>query len=140
MDKKKLIIALGTNVHKCDNMIWAKAHLFGLFGDDIIFTLLMDTEPIGMESEMFTNCLATAYTTLELEEIEQNLKYIEQKCHDTIEKRAKNIVEMDIDILEYDGRKFHAKDWERPYVKELMEMEGFDFLRNFDLNEKYKKA
>jgi len=124
MDKKKLIIALGTNTNKSENIRLAKSRLSGLFGDDIIFTPLMDTSPIGIDSGMFANCLATAYTTLELKDIEPSLKDIERLCHDLPEKRARNIVEMDIDILEYDGKKFHEQDWERPYIKELMKKGG----------------
>jgi hypothetical protein len=36
-------------------------------------------------------------------------------------KRLLGIVPIDIDLMEFDGEKRHQLDWQRPYVKELID-------------------
>ena len=35
--------------------------------------------------------------------------------------RKNNLIEMDIDILEYDGERYHEKDWGRQYIIDMVE-------------------
>lgn len=122
MEKKKILFAIGTNSPLAsDRVIWMKARVFGLFGDDVRFTFLVETNPIGIVSPKFTNCVGIAFTTLPLEEIKAIFKEIEKECEDTKEKRRNNLIEMDIDILEYDGVRYHEKDWSRPYIIDMVE-------------------
>ncbi len=122
MEKKKILFATGTNSPlACDRVIWMKARVFELFGDDVRFTFLVETDPIGIVSPKFTNCVGIAFTTLPLEEIKAIFKEIEKECEDTKEKRRNNLIEMDIDILEYDGVRYHEKDWSRPYIIDMVE-------------------
>lgn len=122
MEKKKILFAIGTNSPLAsDRVIWMKARVFGLFGDDVRFTFLVETDPIGIVSPKFTNCVGIAFTTLPLEEIKAIFKEIEKECEDTKEKRWNNLIEMDIDILEYDGVRYHEKDWSRPYIIDMVE-------------------
>lgn len=122
MEKKKILFAIGTNSPLAsDRVIWMKARVFGLFGDDVRFTFLVETDPIGIVSPKFTNCVGIAFTTLPLEEIKAIFKEIEKECEDTKEKRRNNLIEMDIDILEYDGVRYHEKDWSRPYIIDMVE-------------------
>ncbi len=122
MEKKKILFAIGTNSPLAsDRVIWMKARVFGLFGDDVRFTFLVETDPIGIVSPKFTNCVGIAFTTLPLEEIKTIFKEIEKECEDTKEKRRNNLIEMDIDILEYDGVRYHEKDWSRPYIIDMVE-------------------
>ena len=122
MEKKKILFAIGTNSPlACDRVIWMKARVFELFGDDVRFTFLVETDPIGIVSPKFTNCVGIAFTTLPLEEIKAIFKEIEKECEDTKEKRRNNLIEMDIDILEYDGVRYHEKDWSRPYIIDMVE-------------------
>jgi 2-amino-4-hydroxy-6-hydroxymethyldihydropteridine diphosphokinase len=72
-------------------------------------------------SPKFTNCVGIAFTALPLEEIKAIFKEIEKECEDTKEKRRNNLIEMDIDILEYDGVRYHEKDWSRPYIIDMVE-------------------
>ena len=121
MEKKKLLFATGTNSYLSDDrIILMKSRIFGLFKDNIRFTTLTKTAPIGMESPEFTNCVGIASTTLPLAIIKDEFKGIEQECGDTAEKRLENIVEMDIDILEYDGKRYHEKDWNRDYIINML--------------------
>lgn len=118
--KKKVIVSLGSNVNKKVNIQKARNMLTTLFDNDIRFTDELETKPIGIISGMFTNCLAFGYTDTEFTELEKKLKEIEHLCGDTAEKRSGNIVEMDIDILKYDNRIYHEHDWNRLYIKQLI--------------------
>ncbi|MDD7319199.1 MAG: hypothetical protein SOZ80_04735 [Prevotella sp.] len=121
MEKKKLLFAIGTNSSLSDErLMLMKACVFRLFQDDIRFTSLKKTAPIGIDSLEFTNCLGMAYTALPLPIVKEEFKRIEQVCEDTADKRLANIIEMDIDILEYDGRRYHEKDWSRGYIIEML--------------------
>ena len=122
MEKKKLLFAIGTNSPlSADRVICMKANIFGFFGDDIRFTHLMKTDPISIVSPQFTNCVGIAYTTVPLKDIKKRFKEVEKECGDTIEKRKNNLIEMDIDILEFNGKRYHEKDWNRQYIIDMVE-------------------
>ena len=98
MEKKKLLFATGTNSYLSDDrIILMKSRIFGLFKDDIRFTTLTKTAPIGMESPEFTNCVGIAYTTLPLATIKDEFKGIE-----------------------HDGKRYHEKDWNRDYIINML--------------------
>jgi 2-amino-4-hydroxy-6-hydroxymethyldihydropteridine diphosphokinase len=115
----EIVISLGSNDRQETNMIIAKQLLEQLFGD-IQFTKSVWTNPIGIESDRFLNCLAIAHTKHREPQIKSALKRIEIRCGDTRAFRSINIVRMDIDILLFDGQRLHAEDWQRPYIKNLM--------------------
>ena len=115
----EIVISLGSNDRQETNMIIAKQLLEQLFGD-IQFTKSVWTNPIGIESDRFLNCLAIAHTKHREPQIKSALKRIEIRCGDTRAFRSINIVRMDIDILLFDGQRIHAEDWQRPYIKNLM--------------------
>ncbi len=115
-----LIIALGSNFCQKESMARAKDMLRPLFGGNISFTKEMWTQPIGIVSDKFLNCLAVTHTSLGHARIEEALKKVETECGNTSQDRANNIVKMDIDILLLGAVKYHLKDWQRGYVKELL--------------------
>ena len=117
---KELIIALGTNTNRSENLARCKAELFGLF-PDLSFTQAIETVPVGLSCPKFLNALAWTHTEKTYDQVRNSLKSIERKCGDSREKRADGKVELDLDILKYGGKRFHQKDWERPYIKQLME-------------------
>lgn len=41
-------------------------------------------------------------------------------CGDTKEARNHNIVNIDIDILQYGDTRLHVDDWNRPYIATLL--------------------
>ena len=105
----------------------ARRRLQGVLGD-LHFTSEHWTEPVGgtipsltptaQEGKMYLNQLATGVTTLEVEELNDMLKEIERQLdrkHD-----GSGIVTIDIDLLEHDDTRYHLRDWERDYVKELL--------------------
>jgi len=64
--------------------------------------------------------LASGITGLDEEQLSARLKEVERSFGRNEAKRRLGIVPIDLDILEFDGERRHLKDWERPYVKELL--------------------
>lgn len=120
MANNVLIIALGSNTNQNACMARAKKLLRTHFGGTIFFTRDIWTQPIGIVSDKFLNSLAITRTDLGFKQIEGLLKSIEAECGNTNSERKRNIVRMDIDILLLGEVKYHPKDWQRGYVKELL--------------------
>ncbi|HEY9551231.1 MAG TPA: 2-amino-4-hydroxy-6-hydroxymethyldihydropteridine diphosphokinase [Prevotella sp.] len=113
------IVALGSNYRQQQHLNKAKAALRNVFGN-MRFTSEIWTEPIGMVSDMFLNCLGYAHTDLPLQELNTLLKAIENECGNSHELRCQNVVCLDIDVLWHGGKKFHEADWQRDYIKQLL--------------------
>ena len=62
-----------------------------------------------------------ATTTLTLEQTLTVLKETERMCGDSRELRACGKVMLDADLLQYGSEKHHTADWQRPYIKLLLE-------------------
>ena len=116
-DTKLVILALGANVDAEENIYKAlgllQAHLASMHHSHPVWTA-----PIGLQSEDFLNCVVQGQCDIEFEELCQLTKEIEQICGNTIEKRKKGEIVMDIDILQYGGKKYHRPDWKRLYIRE----------------------
>ena len=119
-ESKQIILALGTNSEQELNMEKARAMLVALLGT-LRFSENMWTHPIDIVSDDFLNCLAIAQTSMSLDRLNVALKKIERSCGDTSYKRRKNVVKMDVDILQYGTAIMHEKDWERPYIMQLLD-------------------
>ena len=119
MDSKQVILALGTNVNQERNMKQVMQLLVDTW-PYMKFTTQKWTQPIGMASALFYNCLA--YTEVEetLEELTKKVKNMERICGNTGAERSLNRIQMDIDILLYGDKKLHINDWQRDYIQELM--------------------
>lgn len=117
--KTKVILALGTNYNQINNMEKAKRLLNG-FTSYIRYSTQTWTEPIGIVSDHFLNCLAIGETDMTLQPFISSIKRIEKKCGDSPSLREENIVCMDIDILMYGDIRMHQGDWQRPYIQQLM--------------------
>lgn len=111
-------MALGSNFNAHKNIELAMTALNEAF-PDIVFTEVLETEPIGIASDNFLNSMAKATTTASQEELRQTVKGIERMLGD--ERHDTDVVNMDIDILQYDAEKLRPKDWEREYIKALYE-------------------
>ncbi|WP_279113585.1 2-amino-4-hydroxy-6-hydroxymethyldihydropteridine diphosphokinase [Hoylesella timonensis] len=119
-DKQKLLIALGTNVNQKQN-IQKAMELLRKTWHDVLFTNLKWTKPIGMDTDLFYNCLAYTKVDEDLSQVQQILKNIEKACGNTEADRAHQKIQMDIDILMFGTRKFHEQDWQRSYIQELIQ-------------------
>lgn len=113
-------MSLGSNCDQEESMSAAKEKLRSMFGDDITFSECVWTEPIGIESDKFLNCLAFTHTSHKLEYVCKAVKHIERGCGNRKRARTSNIVKMDIDILKYANQILHESDWSRKYITELM--------------------
>ena len=103
-NKTKVILALGSNDSQENSIVKAKKRLETLF-DDIRFSPAIWTKPVGIVSADFLNCMAVATTQTDYSQIRASFQHI---------------VKMDIDVLLFGKQKMHEKDWERPYIKQLM--------------------
>ena len=68
---------------------------------------------------MYLNQLVYGTTMLELDSLQLWLKQTELDMGRTREAKLSGEVCIDIDLLEYDGVRYHLKDWERDYVMNL---------------------
>lgn len=116
-----VLIALGTNVI-ADKIRFVELCLEQSF-ESVRFTQIIPTEPIGerFKGKQFFNAVMVGKTHMAKSEVEEQLKRIEQLAGNTQDKRNMGVVEADIDLLMYDDVKLHEKDWQRSYIKELVE-------------------
>lgn len=88
---------------------------------DAKFSDAIWTEPIGSKrNDKYLNQLVKAFTTLSADELNTRLKAIEQHMGRSDADRRQGIVRVDLDLLQYEDQRFHLRDWERPYVKDLL--------------------
>ena len=117
----KIIISLGSNMLPEYHINQAVCLLRQTFGE-LIVTRQLWTEPIGMESSCkFLNMLVMASTAWSMQQVQEELKRIEVLCGRKPEDKAKGIVVVDADLLLYNDKRCHLGDWQRDYVKILME-------------------
>lgn len=116
----KLILSLGSNTGQKENMENAESLLRTLF-KQIRFSDSKWTEPVGIESDLFLNKIAVVYTAHGLQQICKALRNIERKCGRSRSLHKSNVVPMDIDVLQFGDAKMHAEDWERGYIRELIQ-------------------
>ena len=114
-----LILALGSNHDQQRHIEEAITNLSRQF-KNIRFTSRVWTEPIGIESDKFLNCLAYVNTSHTINQIRRTLRQVEIKCKDTKTLRKKNTVNLDIDILLHGKTVFHEEDWHRDYIIKLL--------------------
>ena len=115
----KMILALGSNYEQEHNVRYAMGRLRECF-PDIRFSRILWTEPIGIASDKFVNALAIGSSNDAVEDIVKNLKTIERECGRCSEDKARNIVRLDLDLLQYGELILREKDWERDYVQLLL--------------------
>jgi len=116
--KHFFLLGIGSNLHQELNMQKAVELLLKAVSK-IVFSRWVWTEPIGIESPPFLNCLAYGQCSADLMTITNTFKTIETSLGSTKEARLKGEVAIDIDLLQWDFQKMRPADWERPYVKML---------------------
>lgn len=114
-----VILALGCNVDAPVNMPRLQAALAARF-PSIRFTRQLVTPAIGIEAAPFANCLAWMETAQDYATLHAATKEIEQQLGSTREDRREGRVVADVDILCCGGCRYHADDWQRPYIQTLM--------------------
>lgn len=108
--KMKITISLGSNTEQEQHIEEAIERLKTVFSD-ITFTQPQWTEPIGVVSDRYLNCLANFTTSLSLQQLMQQLKDIETAMGDTHENHKQGIVLIDLDVIKYGDKEVKKIAW-----------------------------
>jgi 2-amino-4-hydroxy-6-hydroxymethyldihydropteridine diphosphokinase len=119
-ESHSVILCLGSNTDQETNIQRAQQLLRNEYAS-IIFTPSIWTEPVGVVSPPYLNCLATMTIEDSLSCLHDKTKAIERLMYSSQEERKDNIVRIDIDILSFDHKHYHEDDWTRDYVKRLIQ-------------------
>ena len=114
----QIIISLASNENQEARLEAAREQLVQLL-TECHFTSAMWTEPIhSSRKEPYLNQLSKGTTSLGEGLLCEVLKETEKRLGRT--KNEDGIVAIDLDLLQYDERRHHLRDWERNYVKDLL--------------------
>ena len=118
-------ISIGANADRAIQMMRARSFLTKEFSG-IRFTKMVTMPAYDKPDDKlyYSNMLATFSTELDEQSLITLLKKAELELDDTPELRKRGIVMMDLDLLQYGKEKHHTDDWQRAYVKQLMEELG----------------
>lgn len=112
--KHYVIIALGSNRQQTVHIQWASERLEEMLSDCRMSRTIW-TDDIKGSGKKYLNRLVCGTTTLSVETLERELKQME-----VIRKRSKELVTLDLDLMQYDQQRYHEKDWPRPYIQQLI--------------------
>ena len=122
-----VIISLASNSGQEHALATARRRLAELLGK-AAFTRAIWTAPVGSSCEgqylnqqcdaQYLNQLCEGVTSLSCETLNGLLKQIETDAGRT--RNGDGIVALDLDVLQYDDRREHLRDWGRSYVKDLL--------------------
>ncbi len=113
-----IIISMASNFNQEANLEAARTALTQLLVE-AHFTSAIYTEPINsLRSEPYLNQLCSGTTAFGPNLLSEVLKETEKRQGRT--HNEDGIVTLDLDLLQYDNERFHLRDWERPYVKDLI--------------------
>ena len=76
--------------------------------------------PLTSHPSKYLNQLVSAQTSLDCDELNLKLKEIEKAQGRDDEARRQGLVPIDLDLLLYDQQRFHLRDWQRPYIQQLL--------------------
>ena len=114
----QIIISLASNENQETHLAAAREQLVQLL-TECHFTSAIWTEPINCSrKEPYLNQLCMGTTALGEGLLCEVLKETEKRLGRT--KNEDGIVAIDLDLLQYDERRHHLRDWERKYVKDLL--------------------
>ena len=115
------MLSLAANTQQKSNLAEARRRL-SAFMDNLTFTDELWTEPIGKARHPwpYLNQLAQGTTELPADILVARLKEVETDMGRTTEARQQGIVCIDLDLLLYDNRRYHERDWQRDYVRLLL--------------------
>ena len=114
----QIIISLASNEDQEAHMAAAREQLVQLLAE-AHFTSAIWTEPVNCSrKEPYLNQLCQGTTSLGEGLLCEVLKETEKRIGRT--KNEDGIVAIDLDLLQYDERKHHLRDWGRNYVKDLL--------------------
>ena len=113
-----IIISLASNEGQEAHLASAREQLTQLL-TEAHFTSAIWTEPVNTSRKApYLNQLCTGTTTLGVNLLGEVLKETERRLGRT--HNEDGIVAIDLDLLQYDDQKYHLRDWNRDYVKNLL--------------------
>lgn len=113
-----IIISLASNENQETNMAAARTQLEQLL-TEVQFTSTIWTEPINtLRKEPYLNQLCKGTTALGEGLLCEVLKELEKRLGRR--RNEDGIVAIDLDLLQYDDQRHHLRDWNRVYVKDLI--------------------
>lgn len=113
-----IIISLASNENQEANMEAARTQLVQLL-TEAHFTSAIWTEPINtLRKEPYLNQLCYGTTALGEGLLCEVLKETEKRLGR--KHNEDGVVAIDLDLLQYDDRRHHLRDWDRNYVKDLL--------------------
>lgn len=121
-----VLLSLASNCEQTKNLPLALQRLGQILHIQKV-TEAIWTEPYQSEKgkvnsgKLYLNQLVYAETTLDADQLEKVFKQIEKCMGRTTNDRRNGIVRIDIDLLQHDTERYHLKDWERDYIKRLLE-------------------
>ena len=104
----EITIALGSNTKQERHIEEAFERLKAVF-PDITFTQPQWTEPVGIVSDKYLNCIAHFTTSLSLGQLVKN---IETAMGDTHENHKQGIVLIDLDVIKYGDKEVKKIAWQ----------------------------
>ncbi len=114
----EIIISIASNENQEANMAKAR-ELLKTIVPKLTFTNELWTEPVNaIKKNMYLNQLCKGMTELEPNLLSEILKETERRLGRR--HNEDGIVVIDLDLLQYDKERFHKKDWERSYIKDLI--------------------
>lgn len=119
-----VLISLASNAQQEEHLAEARKALAAALHEER-YTSEIWTEPEGKakgRSAPYLNQLVSASTSLGADELNDFLKTIERQLGRTPEMRRVGTVPIDLDLLQWDGQRFHQRDWERNYMRQLLEL------------------
>ena len=110
----QVLIALGSNSRPTVFMAWAAGRLTALLSD-VRFSRIIWTKDVKGGGRLYMNRLAYGTTDLTALELQQALKAMEAETG-----RSRELVTLDLDLMQYDQERHHLNDWPRPYIQQLL--------------------
>ena len=110
----RVVIALGANSLPAAHIQWASERIASRL-QNVRFSRRLWTEDIHGTGTYYMNRLAAATTALTADELQRELKAIEAETG-----RNSQHVTIDLDLMQYDTRRYHERDWPRPYIRLLL--------------------
>lgn len=116
-----VVLSLGSNCDGRNNILMAERMLEGIFSA-IVFSDMIVTEAVGMPqgTPQYTNVVGVGQTVLSLDELTAETKRIERIMGRSKSAGLYDIVQIDIDILQYGTVRYRRQDWQREYNIRLM--------------------
>lgn len=115
-----VILSLASNRQQEQNLQEVRRRL-GQILSDCFYSREIWTDPINSpRTDRYLNQLCQATTALSFDELTQALKTIEHDLGRTAADRQTGIVKADVDVLLFDGKRYHERDWDRIYVTSLI--------------------